>query len=215
MRQFELLKVLTLNDRVLSRTELSKRVNNSASILKRENEAGQERVTKLLTENRRAVANYVAWRGQTEMSNPFEYHFVLVALAEMTNRGISNNGVLRTWPIKGREYGGECDVSADLILTHLFNLELVDAATARRKAIDYRLALIADVEWQIGIGPLHPFADGCGRTSRNFSAFLSAVYECPLVLHKNRDAYFEHGARGRKEFILYYTNLERVDVSMR
>ena len=74
---------------------------------------------------------------------------------------------------------------------------------------DDKLELIAHIEWELGVGPLHPFYDGCGRISRYFSALISLWTDTPLVRHQSRDEYFQHARGGEQAFAKYFLSCER------
>ena len=212
MRRLRPLEIFELNDGVLSRTAASGLIDGTVGSAKRAVNLDCATVSKLIDRNRAAAAEYVCWRARVPELSPFDCRCSLIALSEIVNCGISRNGILRTWSISGRQYGEETDISPDQIPERLFQLDISGVEEVLKEPAEKRLAVVAELEWEIGIGPLHPFADGCGRTSRYFSALMSVIYDSPAVVHSSRTAYYDAGSAGRTAFKSYYGGLERVEV---
>lgn len=74
---------------------------------------------------------------------------------------------------------------------------------------------IARMEWEIGIGPLHPFYDGCGRVSRYLSTMLCLWHELQPPVHSSREAYMTAAAESAESFVDYWTSSPKATFQLR
>jgi fido (protein-threonine AMPylation protein) len=131
---------------------------------------------------------------------------VLCGLAQLVGFGLLPEGLFRTWPYDTKRHNVKTErepVPSSGIWAALEDLmELV--IQAKDQDEQGRLEAIARIEWEIGIGPIHPFYDGCGRVSRYYSSLLSLWFNVPLAHHASREMYFSAASDGSDAFISYY-----------
>lgn len=199
-------ELLRRNDIALSRTARTGTLDTSASAEKLAPNCEASSAQALADENRRIAARYIVWRGSTAATEE-ELRHCLVVLSELVNCQLSLNGLFRSWSIEKRQYGEERHVPPGDVSGGVRELDVPSKGTMDNASTERKLAVIAALEWEVGIGPLHPFSDGCGRTARYFAALLSIVYRCPAVLHTDRVTYYHRGAAGKDDFTQYYGDL--------
>jgi hypothetical protein len=202
--------VLDENDRVLSRTVKDGQLDTSVSSQKaKASELGSlESITR---RNRSHIVDYICWRGELQGASSEDLFSFLMAISEITNCGLPSRGVYRTWELP--YWKGTADILGQLEIEEALRNSLrAIAKTLQQKDLEARLAAIAVAEWEIGIGPIHPFQDGCGRTSRYFACLLTAIYRLDAVSHVSRDDYFAAGKQGADAFAEYYKRLTRVNL---
>lgn len=201
----ELQRFLEENDLELSRTAKSGTADNSISSLKRPALVTGRELVEAVARNRLTVARFILAQSPYRPTSPLEPTGALLALAFLTNDGIAPNGLFRLWNYEPQVRASSAervepkDIPENLggIGSRLF--EALRISSEREK-----LAIVGEIEWDIGIGPLHPFYDGCGRISRYFSALSSLWLDVPMVHHTSRKEYMERASEGRREFIDYY-----------
>ena len=205
--------ILKSNDLVLSRTARTANVDVSVSPLKQSPMLLGEQLTEAVIRNRGMVSKFIAPQYPYPPTTAVEVYGVLLTLAFLTNLEISPGGLFRLWnyepPVANFCGGPICPEEIPARLSTIGSL-LVDAF--QLKTQEDKLALIGGVEWDIGIGPLHPFYDGCGRISRYFSALSSLWLGVPLVRHASRESYMGRASAGRSAFQDYYLTQHRVMV---
>jgi hypothetical protein len=69
------------------------------------------------------------------------------------------------------------------------------------RADGYKIAAFVEQELDSRI---HPFADGCGRTSKIVSGWILARYDLSLPQWESRDEYYEHIEKDLPEWEKYY-----------
>jgi hypothetical protein len=151
------------------------------------------------------VTNFIVSQAFQIPQCPEEATACLITVALLTNLGISYGTLYRLWPYEPQVHG----YSGPLIRPSEIRGKLVEVGTSLMRSIgigdtEQRLQTIAQVEWQLGIGPLHPFYDGCGRISRYFSAIIACWQEVPLVYHRSRVEYMGHASDGITAFTEYF-----------
>jgi hypothetical protein len=205
-------KLLRGNDLALSRTARTGTVDNKVSPRKKASLITGSDLFDALDRNRAAVARFIVAQSPLQPKSPLELIGVLLVIAFLTNDGISPNGLFRIWDyepqvssLQGARVKPE-DIPRDIESKANSLLEAFQTDSKREK-----LAAIAGIEWDLGIGPLHPFYDGCGRISRYFSALNCLWLNLPIVQHTSREEYMGHASEGRCAFTTYY--LAQVDRS--
>ncbi len=203
-----LLELLTHNDRVLSRTVKTGRVDTDASHLKKSLIISEACLLDTIHRNRSAVARFITTHAAYVPRTSAEIVGALLTIAFLSNDGVVAGGIFRQWTYNAqvKELQGK-EIAPNDIPGQLWRVGgiLLDASNYRQ--VDERLELIASVEWEIGIGPLHPFYDGCGRISRYYTAINSLWFGVPLKRQQERDQYMRHASKGKRHFIEYYKSL--------
>lgn len=213
MRLFaSLVDHLEQNDLVLSRTAITGAIDRSVSHNKKPPLLFGPKLEERVRANRELVAQFIIWQTHHKPDSEWEYVFSLTTLAHITGIGILPEGILRRWPydVSGTLAGAGKSVPAQNIPSGIIDLGRRTFELSSSYEINDRLRKIASVEWDIGIGPLHPFYDGCGRVSRYFAVLVSLWNQLPLVRHSSRDEYFRCAKAGREAFGDYYVIQERM-----
>jgi hypothetical protein len=154
--------------------------------------------------NRNRAAAFIHWQRRNNVVRPDDIIAVLTGLGWIVNFGILSEGLYRAWSyVTPGDGNGAPAVPPARIGAGLVDLGAECAAIACLDPAGKARA-IARVEWEIGIGPLHPFYDGCGRVSRYFSALLCFWHEAPLRIHPSRDVYMAAATAGEGAFIDYW-----------
>ncbi len=205
MLETKLHHYLKINDGALSRTVRDKIAHTAVSKKKEPALLTGAALSKALDRNRVSVAKFLAWRAARPAQDAAELNAALLALAALANLEIAPGPVYRAWPYKAQTtLAGEAPLNVAPsqipreVLRMLQNYLEATNGTARQK-----LMATASVEWDIGIGPLHPFYDGCGRVSRYFSTLLCLWLAVPPRLHSDREKYMAAASRGRRAFQRY------------
>jgi hypothetical protein len=203
MKVDDLLTALEANDAALSRTAQLGVVNTMASPEKLA-KIGTEQVPLIISRNRRRVADYVAWKASVPLFANADWLTALLAISEIVNMDLSGNGTFRSWPLLDRQHGGSAPIPPQSVWPSLVALDFCTAFES--EAGDG----VGWAEWTIGIGPLHPFSDGCGRTSRAFSALAGIVTGTGIPIHASRSDYYTAGSAGLTVFQEYLRGLPRL-----
>lgn len=199
--------MLKTNDMALSRTSAQGQGDTSASQLKLPLRLSGEPLKESLLKNRLSVAQFIVGSNATVASSGPNLMASILCIANLTVSGTLPDSLFRVWPLPdGRTYGPPQDstpVQPNEIWSRLF--EVSGLACIQFKTDP--LAAAALLEWEIGIGPLHPFYDACGRASRGISVLLQYVSGEKIRTHLTREEYFDAGKKGRQAFLEYYRRL--------
>jgi hypothetical protein len=196
--------MLEKNDMVLSRTSAQGQGDTSASELKLPLRLSGESLKKALLINRLSVAQFIVGSNAMVASTGPNLMASILCIANLTVSGTLPDSLFRLWPLPdGRTYGAPQD-SIKVLPNEIWSrlCEVSELASIEFKKDS--LAASALLEWEIGIGPLHPFYDACGRTSRGVSALVQDVSGEKSRTHRTRGEYFEEGKKGRQAFLEYY-----------
>ncbi|MFY7926327.1 MAG: hypothetical protein ACOVN5_10990 [Aquidulcibacter sp.] len=193
-------------DNELSRTARTGAVATSVNRLKRPARLAGDELHSAMTRNRELAAEYIDWRAEEVPTRAEEMLAALTGLAVIVNFGILSGDLYRSWPYTvptvGERVSGH-EVAPDKIMSGLYELaqECVEIA---KLGTDLKPRAVAQVEWKIGIGPLHPFYDGCGRISRYFTTLLCLWSDVELRVHRSRTEYMAAATAGEAAFIQYW-----------
>jgi hypothetical protein len=191
-------------DRTLSRTVATGTIDRTASPAKRPALVTGSALLARIAANRRLVARFIAWRRRAWPATAAEHFGVICTLAHLAGLGIFPAGLFREWEYDAGRHGvAGHPVPRDEVPAALLGFA-GEISRARALRAPARIELVARTEWEIGIGPLHPFYDGCGRISRYTATLLSLWLDVPVVTHASRDAYLGAARAGRDAFVTYY-----------
>jgi hypothetical protein len=208
--QASLAGYLQANDEVMSRTAAKGTASTSVSLHKLPSLLTGVELTERVDANRRSATAHIVWRARTGTSAKSTIALELITLGEIVNAGISGGGIFRKWDVP---YGSSASVPWQSVPKALLSGQFANGIDALGSG-DGALRFVGGLEWEIGIGPLHPFYDGCGRVSRYLSALLCLRHQIPLVSRISREAYFEAGRRGKSDFQQYFASLPRTNTDL-
>jgi hypothetical protein len=208
-----ILSLLTHNDEVLSRTAKSGSVDVSVNSEKKPGLVKGRELARQVSENRTSVATFVSWQSSRANVSSWEHAFCLATIGYLTGQGILPGGLFREWeyipPVDGLENER---VMPDKIPDEVVAIGCRAAKIQKLDSLEERIGMIGGIEWDLVVGPAHPFYDGCGRVSRYFSALLCMWNRVPLVKFESRDQYFDAARQGRSVFQKYFGSQSRVAI---
>ena len=198
---------LALLDETLSRTVVTGQVDTKVSGSKAAPLITGAVLTARIVSNRAMVADFIVWRCQWCPLDRLEHFAILSTLAHLAGAGMFPRGLFRDWDYDPSRHGTqslapliparEVQVETLLLMDRVLELRSIDAEAEG-------LRMVSSIEWELSVGPLHPFYDACGRISRYYSTLLCLWKDLPLARHKTRDAYFRAARAGRDAFADYY-----------
>ena len=204
-------RILEENTLRLSRTRQGKSDTGSSRTKEPLLLAGEALKAKVI-HNEEKVHRYVyGAHGEAAPKSGEGVEQILCTIADMTNEGLLPKGRFRTWEIRPNQRSltdGEVISGPDAKVSPE---ELPQVVSDFCSEISRRwdelgrdpVPLAAWAEWQLNVGPLHPFYDGCGRISRAFAAYLLVTGGYLLQLYDDPKSYFAHGNKGIKIFTSY------------
>jgi hypothetical protein len=188
-------------DKSLSRTISTGMVNQAVSSLKKPMLVNGNVLESHLLERLEQVARYVSQRACRPAVARGELLAALFSIAEIYSSGIFPEGLFRTWAYSAPiDEADSPEIEVDQIWASLLSLE--DAYFTRLN-VDASYDMAGWLEWEIGIGPIHPFYDSCGRISRYFSTLVSLWNHQSVPVHTNRDLYMNSARMGVDKFLDY------------
>ena len=177
-----LAEYLTQTDEALSRTVSTKTVAIDTSRAKRAPLLRGDELAQAIRINREAVLNYIAWKGQQKPSQSMEMFVSLSTIAELASINVLPDGLFRKW-----RYSGTSDLTfsgAEMIppervadALFLFSNELFQNLQGDR-TVGELLRIVGAAEWDIAVGPLHPFYDACGRIRDTSRLCFACGFHC-------------------------------------
>lgn len=210
MNKQKIIDSILKNDAVLSRTAQSGTGDTSASTLKIPLRLTGAALKDSVIKNRIASVEYILGCPPNVLSSTHDFFTSTLTLASLTSKNMLPEGLFRSWRLPaGRQFGPACD-SIEVLPSNIWLSleeickESVEQLFKGRDAIE----VAAIIEWHIGVGPLHPFYDACGRISRSVSALVLQLNGLSIKHHQSRKDYFEAGASGIEKFTHYYHTLE-------
>ncbi len=205
MNKIDIDGILAGMDQILSRTVLSGMTSTDIDRHKQAPLLAGDRLLKRIELNRKLISKYICWQHNNAKKTDWDYYQALLTIASFSSLGILPNGLLRAWPYNPSDvnFGGS-EIGFEEIPSQLLGIGRRAKAIETAQTADEKRALIAQIEWEICVGPLHPFYDGCGRISRYYSALLSILGGISIVKHKSREDYFVAARAGKLAFVEYY-----------
>ncbi len=204
---------LQKTDEALSRTVQNKSIITAASDRKRHALLGGDKLSRQISRNRRLIAEYVNWRQRYIPRRTEDFLTSILTLGEIAGLNLFPESSFRQWDYSGT-HGIVFDidelVAPSRILSTLITFASDLANRTPELATGSGLSIVAGTEWDIAIGPIHPFYDGCGRISRCFSTLLCLSFSLPIIWRGSREDYFSHAVRGRNDFMSYFVLCKRV-----
>lgn len=199
-------------DKKLSRTVSVGLVNQAVSPLKKTMLVNGSALEAHLLDRLEHIARYLSQRASRPASTRGELLATLLSIAEIYSSGVFPEGIFRLWPYVAPidEVVGSI-VATDQIWESLLSLE---NAYFSRLNNDATYDLAGWLEWEIGIGPIHPFYDSCGRISIYFSTLVSLWNHQPVPEHTNRDLYMNAARGGVGQFLGYREKQRKVSLTI-
>lgn len=194
-------------DRVLSRTVKTGIALTGVHSTKRPSRFDGVSLQQVIARNRRRAASFIEWRSELRPTVGAEMTAALLGLAWLANFEITAGDLYRAWPYvtPGELANGVLpEVAPEDIAPGLLQIGEECVAITGFDTVA-KLRAIARVEWEIGVGPLHPFYDGCGRVSRYFSTLLCFWNDLQPPRHSSRDTYMAAATEGLESFMNYWT----------
>lgn len=198
-----LLQALEGNDQALSRTAASGASDTTVSVEKKPLRLRGEALMQAVDRNRAATARFIEGLTAENLTSGKDLHALILAIAGLTLHGLLPAGIYRSWDLPEDRLYGPLEDSQRISIHEIDRrlLQVSDEIVTVVRHDPFTAASIA--EWEIGIGPLHPFYDACGRISRAVSALILSTAGLKIVRHSSRDAYLGNGARGKAAFLGY------------
>ncbi len=204
-----ILDFLQKTNSTLSRTVQNQSVSTTTNNQKKPALVSGGELISQISHNRQRIAEFINWKGCHPAKTSAEYLSSLLTIAELAGFKIFPEGLFREWPYNG--YGTlQFDdlIPPASIGEKLVEISMMLASAAKIADISERISIIAATEWEIAVGPIHPFYDGCGRISRYYSTLLHFWWQAPLVNRSGRNEYFEAARSGKAAFVNFYENLD-------
>jgi hypothetical protein len=208
-----LYKYLSTVDAVLSRTVKTGKVSVATNDKKRAPDLASNDLVEKIAANRQRVTILIRSLSAAAPKYWFDFYVPLLLVGHETLNGLADH-LLRAWEYDPAQYkvvSNEPLVAwADVpkAMSSLMERSFLSLTTPPQD----QSAHIAGLEWDLAIGPIHPFADACGRISRYFSALACMWFKRPLALHSSRDDYMVASQSGRAGFIKYWVSRPTVSV---
>ena len=205
-REEALIEYIQTTDQTLSRTARDGTAATGVHVGKRASRLTGANLHRALVQNRAATAAFIDWQSEQRPRSAFGMGATLTGLAWIVNFGIIAGELYRAWPYVTPGDGANSalpPVPPEGIADGLERLAGECAAIAHCDRPAQSRA-IAHIEWEIGIGPLHPFYDGCGRVSRCFSTMLCLWHGRQPPIHISRETYMSAATKSEADFIEYW-----------
>jgi hypothetical protein len=196
-------------DSRLSRTVTSGRADVSVSSIKRAPVLSGEQLALRLAANRARVSEYIVGRLLRPPLVSGEFVACLLTIGELYSSGVFPSSLFRMWPYTVK--GGPSVTPVDAARVH-DGLVALDTRVIEALTDGLGLSRIgAEVEWEIGIGPIHPFYDACGRIGRYGASLVRLWAGQVLPEYDSRDEYMARAALGIEAFVVYAESVARYD----
>jgi hypothetical protein len=213
-----ILQYLQKTDEALSRTVQNRSVATAASAKKQPALLAGKKLTQQIDQNRELVAEYVGWKQKYTLRSTEDFLSSILTIAEISGLNLFPRSSFRQWDYPGTHglvFNVKEVVAPSQIFPSLITLvsELSDRMAELGTDSELGLRIVAGTEWDIAIGPIHPFYDGCGRISRYFSTLLCLSFSLPMVWRGSREDYFSPAVLGRNEFVAYFASCRKLTLS--
>ncbi|MEP7167473.1 MAG: Fic family protein [Candidatus Woesebacteria bacterium] len=180
--------------------------DTSVSTLKEGTTLSAQELQEQVRQNVHRTSEHI-WNNRLEpITTPETLRELLKEIALEVNTNIDDGLKLRDWEVKyGRKVlPGE---PLKLEMATFYDEMFTKMRLAEKAKIDpYEMA--AWIEWKLD-ADLHPFADGCGRIAKAWSAFFLVRLEKPLPRYSSRKAYYDALNAGRDSFYAYYAKITK------
>jgi len=203
----ELLDYLERNDDALSRTVRTGEVNLGTNAKKRPPPITDAKLITKVSENRGKALALICTLSRRGPDQWFDFYSALILIAYQALDGLAVEGLLRRWEYDPKKYKvatTEHLVSPEEIPQELYVLAQSTFSYLKTAPANGLKKVIAGLEWDLGIGPIHPFYDACGRISRYFSSLVCLWSRQTLPIHSSREEYMAAAGAGRDQFIEYW-----------
>ena len=202
-------------DQALSRTSATGTVATGVHGLKRPALLSGDDLLTVIDRNRSLSAEFISWQAAHRPTDRDGITAAVIALAWLVNLGITDGGLYRAWPYDVPLVEGSAPlsgISPTQIAGGLDRLTAECLDLSNRSMVEIARQ-ISRVEWEIGVGPLHPFYDGCGRVSRYFSTLLCLWHNVPMPIHTSREEYMRAATSGEMTFADYWISMPHLTLA--
>ena len=200
-------------DRTLSRTATTGKVDTAVSANKFAPSLDQAQLLAHLFRNRRRVIEYVLSRANRPPVTNGDFLATILSIGEIYSADVFESSLFRLWPYDYRKFNPSSQLSVIDSTAVVPALMELDTLVLSRIPDSETLSLAGHIEWEIVFGPIHPFYDSCGRIGRYISALVSFWTNSALSVHTSRPIYLAAGASGRQVFLDYLSTLDRLSVA--
>ena len=190
--------ILEENSGKLSRTRSGKS-DTSSSKDKQPLKLSGDRLAAKSVANEGNVHKYLAsLEGAPDPGSPADVKAMLFKIADLTNDGLlpDGSGRFRKWDVSNAGVSKTAPKDIPKGVDDFCRQVYSRWSEVKKDPIP----LAAFAEWELNGGKLHPFYDGCGRISRNFSAAVLSRGGKPPPSYDTSEAYLKAGNTGPKAF---------------
>lgn len=205
-----LTEILLRNDNILSRTQISGVVKTDVSPIKLAMVLEGPPLQLQMQRNLSRVSDYILNRAKRHPKQVGEFLGCLITIAEIYSDSIFPDSLFRKWDYsltRTQNGSNATAVAPNDILKELLKIDVTIVQAYENSKQSHLPNLI---EWEIGIGPIHPFYDSCGRISRYIATLLRYWSRLPLPLYTDRDTYMDAARQGPLVFGNYLEGLPTV-----
>jgi hypothetical protein len=136
----------------------------------------------------------------------------LIVVAGLAGAGTSQGVLLRQWDYSPSSVVGVDPIpgiAPENVRHQLFEIGAGFSAALAHGDREAQLREVVAMEWEIVVGALHPFYDGCGRIARYFTALTTLWLGDLPPVHESREAYFAAANGGVSTFQTYWHALPK------
>ena len=192
--------IFSANQKALSRTAKGK-IDTAVSAEKQSAELSGKKLEEQVAENSQALLEYIQQNKDLELEAADQIKKLVEDIVTIINSKIYNDPLaLRTWKVK---YGRLQEPEGIEDEMGKFYASLLEKLDAVRSGETDAIGLAAWIEAEIN-REIHPYADGCGRSSQALAAFFLNHFRAPLPSHDSREEYYQAMNGGPEAFVKYY-----------
>ena len=193
-------EIFSANQKTLSRTAKGK-IDISVSDSKQNAELSGKRLEDQIAANLQALLEYIKQNQSREFDSAKQIKKLVEDIVTIINNGIYNDPLaLRSWEVRYGRLQKPEGIEKEMGKFYESLLEkLADVRSDKADAIGLAAWIEAEINREI-----HPYADGCGRSSQALAAFFLNHFQAPLPGHDSREEYYQAMNGGPEAFVKYY-----------